>query len=94
MQHFLEDGLAGLVQLCGHLEALTSHRLIYFFWGPCKELLIYIQKLKDEQFQLKSFQLFVAYMLSNKLQVQIQTQHSVDVGNYIKDEHNIETLFS
>jgi hypothetical protein len=28
---------------------------------------------------------------SQQLQAQLQTQHSVDTGNYIKDKHNIKT---
>jgi hypothetical protein len=33
VQHFLEHGLAGVVQNCGHLGALTWHRLTFFSWG-------------------------------------------------------------
>jgi hypothetical protein len=28
---------------------------------------------------------------SKRLQGQLQTQHSVDIGNYIKDKHNIKS---
>jgi hypothetical protein len=30
---------------------------------------------------------------SQQLQGQLQTQHSVDTGNYIKDKHNMKTNY-
>jgi hypothetical protein len=34
---------------------------------------------------------FIIYVPSQQLQGQLQTQHSVDTGNYIKDKHNMKT---
>jgi hypothetical protein len=34
--------------------------------------------------------LFIIYLPSQQLQGQLQTQHSVDTGNYIMDKHNIK----
>jgi hypothetical protein len=34
-------------------------------------------------------QFFIIYVPSQQLQGQLQTQHSVDTGNYIMDKHNI-----
>jgi hypothetical protein len=36
-------------------------------------------------------QVFIIYVLSQELQGQLQTQHSVDTGNYIVDKHNIKS---
>jgi hypothetical protein len=33
----------------------------------------------------------IIYLPSQQPQGQLQTQHSVDTGNYIKDKHNIKT---
>jgi hypothetical protein len=38
-----------------------------------------------------SIKFFIIYVPSQQLQGQLQTQHSVDTGNYIKDKHNIIT---
>jgi hypothetical protein len=38
-----------------------------------------------------SIQFFIIYVLSQQLQGQLQTQHSVDTGNYIIDQYNIKT---
>jgi hypothetical protein len=38
-----------------------------------------------------SVQFFIIYVPSQQLQGQLQTQHSVDTGNYIKDKRNIKT---
>jgi hypothetical protein len=35
-------------------------------------------------------QFFIIYVPSQQLQGQLQTQHSVDTGNYIMDKHNIK----
>jgi hypothetical protein len=35
-------------------------------------------------------QFFIIYVPSQQLQSQLQTQHSVDTGNYIMDTHNIK----
>jgi hypothetical protein len=35
--------------------------------------------------------LFIIYVPSQQLQGQLQTQHSVDTGNYIMDKHNIKS---
>jgi hypothetical protein len=45
-------------------------------------------------FQLSSLtiiQFFIIYVPSQQLQGQLQTQHSVDTGNYITDKHNIKS---
>jgi hypothetical protein len=36
-----------------------------------------------------SVKIFVIYERSQRLQGQLQTQHSIDTGNYIKGKHNI-----
>jgi hypothetical protein len=36
-------------------------------------------------------QFFIIYVLSQQLQSQLQTQHSVDTSSYIMDIHNIKT---
>jgi hypothetical protein len=36
-------------------------------------------------------QFFIIYVPSQQLQVQLQTQHSGDTGNYIMDKHNIKS---
>jgi hypothetical protein len=36
-------------------------------------------------------QSFITYVPSQKLQGQLQTQRSVDTGNYIMDKHNIKS---
>jgi hypothetical protein len=36
-------------------------------------------------------QFFIIYVLSQQPQGQLQTQHSVDTGNYIMDKHNLKT---
>jgi hypothetical protein len=38
-----------------------------------------------------SVQFFIIYVPSQQLQGQLQTQHSVDTGNYIMDKHNIKS---
>jgi hypothetical protein len=38
-----------------------------------------------------SIEFFIIYVLSQQLQGQLQTQHSVDTGNYIMDKHNIKS---
>jgi hypothetical protein len=38
-----------------------------------------------------SIQYVTIYMLSQQLQGQLQTQHNVVTGNYIKDKHNIKS---
>jgi hypothetical protein len=38
-----------------------------------------------------SIQFFIIYVPSQQLQGQLQTQHSVDTGNYIMDRHNIKS---
>jgi cyclophilin family peptidyl-prolyl cis-trans isomerase len=38
-----------------------------------------------------SAQFFITYVTGQQPQGQLQTQHSVDTGNYIKDKHNIKT---
>jgi hypothetical protein len=35
-------------------------------------------------------QFFIFYVPSQQLQGQLQTQHSVDTGNYIMDKHNMK----
>jgi hypothetical protein len=37
-----------------------------------------------------SIQFFIIYLPSQKLQGQLQTQHSVDTDNYIMDTHNLK----
>jgi hypothetical protein len=37
-----------------------------------------------------SIQSFIIYVTSQPLQGQLQTQHSVDTGNYIKGKHNMK----
>jgi hypothetical protein len=37
-----------------------------------------------------SIQFFIIYVTSQQLQGQLQTQHSVDTGNYTMDKHNIK----
>jgi hypothetical protein len=37
-----------------------------------------------------SVKLFIIYVPSQQLQGQLQTQHSVDTGNYIMDKHNMK----
>jgi hypothetical protein len=39
--------------------------------------------------QLNEF--FIIYMPSQQLQSQLQTQHSVDTGNYIVEQYNIDS---
>jgi hypothetical protein len=39
-----------------------------------------------------SIEFFIICVPSQQLQGQLQTQHSVDTGNYIKDKHNIRTI--
>jgi hypothetical protein len=36
-------------------------------------------------------QFFIIYVPSQQLQGQLQTQHSVDTGNYIMGKHNIKS---
>jgi hypothetical protein len=36
-------------------------------------------------------QLFIIYVLSQQPKGQLQTQHSVETGNYITHKHNIKT---
>jgi hypothetical protein len=38
-----------------------------------------------------SFQFFIIYVPSQQLQVQLQTQHSVDTSNYIMEQYNIKS---
>jgi hypothetical protein len=38
-----------------------------------------------------TIQFFIIYVLSQQLQGQLQTQHSVDTGNYIMDRHDIKS---
>jgi hypothetical protein len=37
-----------------------------------------------------SIQFFIIYVPSQQLQGQLQTQHSVDISNYIMGEHNLK----
>jgi hypothetical protein len=41
-------------------------------------------------FFVLSLLLFIIYVPSQQLQGQLQTQHSVDTGNYIMDKYNIK----
>jgi hypothetical protein len=41
--------------------------------------------------QFNSFQLFIIYVPSQQLRGQLQTQHSVDISNYIMGEHNLKS---
>jgi hypothetical protein len=41
--------------------------------------------------QFSSIQFFIIYVPSQQLQGQLQTQQSVDTGNYIKDKHYIKS---
>jgi hypothetical protein len=41
--------------------------------------------------QFNSIQIFIIYVPSQQLQGQLQTQHSVDTGNYVMDRHNIKS---
>jgi hypothetical protein len=43
VQHFLEEGLVGVVQFCGHLGALT---LDFFFWSYVKNY-VYMGRIRD-----------------------------------------------
>jgi hypothetical protein len=36
-------------------------------------------------------QFFIIYVLSQQLQGQLQTQHSVDIGNYIMEQYKIKS---
>jgi hypothetical protein len=38
-----------------------------------------------------SIQFFIIYVPSQQLQDQLQTEHSVDTGNYIMDKHNMKS---
>jgi hypothetical protein len=38
-----------------------------------------------------SIKFFIIYVPSQQLQGQLETQNSVDVGNYIMDKHNIKS---
>jgi hypothetical protein len=38
-----------------------------------------------------SIQFLIIYVLSQQPQGQLQTQHSVDTGNYNMDKHNIKS---
>jgi hypothetical protein len=41
--------------------------------------------------KFNSVQFFIINVQSQQLQGQLQTQHSVDTGNYIRDKHNIKS---
>jgi hypothetical protein len=41
--------------------------------------------------RFNSVQFFIIYVPSQQPQGQLQTQHSVDTGNYILDKHNIKS---
>jgi hypothetical protein len=45
----------------------------------------------DDDNNNNSIQFFIIYAPSQQPQGQLQTQHSVDTGNYIKDKHNIKS---
>jgi hypothetical protein len=49
-------------------------------------IIIIITQLND------SIKFFTIYAPTHHLQVPIQTQNSVDTGNYIKNKHSIKTL--
>jgi hypothetical protein len=38
-----------------------------------------------------SIQFYIIYVLSQQLQGQLQTQHSIDTGSHVKGKHNIKT---
>jgi hypothetical protein len=54
--------------------------------GKCLELTV--ESVHDSN-NNNSIQFFFIYVLSQQLQVQLQTQHSADIGNYIMDKHNL-----
>jgi hypothetical protein len=41
-----------------------------------------------------SIQFFIIYVLSQQLQGLLQTQHSVDISNYIMDKYNIKSCIT
>jgi hypothetical protein len=48
------------------------------------------KETKHKKYKSKAIyviQFFIIYVLSQQLQGQLQTQHSVDTGNYIMDKH-------
>jgi hypothetical protein len=45
----------------------------------------------DDKSNYNSIKFFIIYVHSQQLQGQLQTQHTVDGGNQIKDKHNIKT---
>jgi hypothetical protein len=42
-------------------------------------------------FMMPVIQFFIIYMPSQQLEDQLQTEHSVNTGNYIMDKHNIKS---
>jgi hypothetical protein len=42
-------------------------------------------------FQFNSIQFFIIYVPSQQPQGQLQTQHSADTGNHIREKHNIKS---
>jgi hypothetical protein len=42
-------------------------------------------------YNCNSINIFIIYVSSQQLQGKLQTQHSVDTGNYIMDRRNIKT---
>jgi hypothetical protein len=51
----------------------------------------YSRRTRDNNNNNNAIQLFIIYLPSQQLQSQLQTQHSVDTGNYIKEKRNIKT---
>jgi uncharacterized protein YutE (UPF0331/DUF86 family) len=41
--------------------------------------------------QINSIKFFIIYVLSQQLQGHLQTQHSVDISNYIMEQYNIKS---
>jgi hypothetical protein len=48
----------------------------------------------SSEFVDDSIKFFIIYVPNQQLQGQLQTQHIVDTGNYMKDKHNVKILWS
>jgi hypothetical protein len=54
-------------------------------------LIFQIQQLQRQLPIIIIIQFSIIYMPSRQLEDQLQKQHSVDSGNYIKEKHNVKT---
>jgi hypothetical protein len=59
--------------------------------NPIQNPLLFVTEPRTHDSNNSSIEFFIIYLPSQQLQGPLQTQHSVDTGNYIVEQYNIES---